>query len=100
MKWEIWAGPGVALLIEESDPDRAFMTKVMSKRYMTFECDADRALEIFQRANMLERLGYIPTKEQLGQLRGTEKAEVTPPGDENESSEPNLRDEGGVPEVH
>lgn len=85
--WEIWAGPGLALLIEADDPDKKWLTSVMSKRYMAFEATPERALEIYERVGILARLGYT---------RG--KAQITPSGDQDEGSDSVLRDPSGLPE--
>lgn len=51
--WQIWSGPGVAVLVREGDPDEAWLTRTCTsgvKLRMAPHVTPERAEEVFTRA--------------------------------------------------
>lgn len=50
--WEIWAGVGgsIALLVPANDPDRPWLTRLLTRKYRMEGVTASRAWAVFERA--------------------------------------------------
>lgn len=54
--WEIWSGQGLALLTPALSPDKAWLTRVLVRRYVMPDVTQAHADAVFQRAL---RGGYL-----------------------------------------